>query len=376
MEVTTGGTLSGLLGPVFLLAPLALPALRKSHGRRLLLGALVFGATYFSNISTRFLIAPLPFVALALALALSAVPRLAIGVALVHAVISWPALIPKYADPQAWRLAKIPWREALRIKPEGPYLDARLQNYFVDRLIEAKTAPGSTVFTYSPIPEAYTSRRIRVEFQSAENKISGALLWTPLVPEYAPTRRLHFAFPRQTLRGVRVVQTATGDDLWSVHELRIFDAARELPRAPEWRLLAQPYPWGVQNGFDNSIATFWLCGDPVRPGQFIEAQFHRDETADAVLIETAPNQPSIRLKLEGLDTAGRWIPLSAAPAISDSPRPLGLRRAVAEELKRRGNDYLLVFDANRGADDLRQNADLWGIRLVGEDRGARLYQLP
>ena len=68
MQVTTYGSLAGLLGPVFLLAPIALLALRRREGRQLLLAALVFGATYFSNISTRFLIPPLPFVALAMAL--------------------------------------------------------------------------------------------------------------------------------------------------------------------------------------------------------------------------------------------------------------------------------------------------------------------
>ena len=376
MEVTTRGSLSGLLGPVFLLSPLALLALRKSAGRRLLLAALVFGANYFSNIGTRFLIAPLPFVALAMALVLSAVPRLAIAVALIHAVISWPALVPKYAIPQAWRLTKIPWREALRLKPEGPYIESRLPDYAIDRLIEEKTPPGSTVFTFTPIPEAYTTRRVRVEFQSAENKLSGDTLWTAMVPEYVPTWRLRFSFPRQSLRGIRVLQTGTGPDLWSVHELRVLDGSRELSRAPQWRLTAHPYPWTVQSAFDNSLVTFWLCGETAHPGQFLEVQFHGDETADAVLIETAPNQWSVRLKLQGLDPAGHWIPLAAAPAASDAPRPLGLRRAAAEELKRRGNDYLLVFDTNVGADDLRANAELWGIRLVGEDRGARLYQLP
>jgi hypothetical protein len=53
-----------------------------------------------------------------------------------------------------------------------------------------------------------------------------------------------------------------------------------------------------------------------------------------------------------------------------------LRRAVAAELKRRGIDYLLLFDTDNGADDLRLNADLWGIRPAGEYKGARLYQLP
>ena len=55
---------------------------------------------------------------------------------------------------------------------------------------------------------------------------------------------------------------------------------------------------------------------------------------------------------------------------------IGLRRAVTGELKRRGIDYLLVFDTDNGADDLRLNSDLWGMRAVGDYKGARLYQLP
>ena len=53
LEVTTYGSLSGLLGPVLLLAPLGLIALRRREGRQLWLAALVFGANYFSNISAR-----------------------------------------------------------------------------------------------------------------------------------------------------------------------------------------------------------------------------------------------------------------------------------------------------------------------------------
>jgi hypothetical protein len=49
---------------------------------------------------------------------------------------------------------------------------------------------------------------------------------------------------------------------------------------------------------------------------------------------------------------------------------------VAEELKRRGIDYVLFFEDDMGADDLRGNADLYGIRQAGEYKGARLYQLP
>jgi hypothetical protein len=381
MQVTTYGSLSGLLGPVFLLAPLGLVALRRKEGRQLWLAALVFSLNYFSNIAARFLIPSMPFVALSLALALSAIQHLAVAVAMLSAVLSWPAMVGRYAHPDAWRLLRIPWKEALRIRPEEAYLERRLDHYGLDRLIEQNTAPGSTVFTFVPIPEAYTSRHIRVEYQSAGNQIAGKILWTAVAPEFAPTWRLRFRFPRQSLRGTRVVQTnGTSEDVWSIHEFRIYDGERELPREPAWRLSAQPYPWAIQDAFDNSLATFWLCSEPLRPGQFAAVDFHAERTADSVVLETAPNQSAIRLKLEGLIEgdagAGRWQLLAAAPTPFDAPRPLGLRRAVAAELKRRGIDYLLVFDTDNGADDLRLNADLFGIRAVGEYRGARLYQLP
>ena len=70
----------------------------------------------------------MPFVALAMMLALRTMPRVSIAIALIHAVISWPSLVPKYAHRDAWRLDKIPWREALRIGPEEGYLERRLFN--------------------------------------------------------------------------------------------------------------------------------------------------------------------------------------------------------------------------------------------------------
>ena len=385
MEATVYGSLSGLLGPVFLLAPLGLLALRRREGRQLWLAALVFGVNYFSNIATRFLIPPLPFVALAMTLALSAMlPQLAVAAAMVSAVLSWPSVIPRYSHADAWRLLKIPWRDALRLRPEEGYLETHLIYYGVDRMIERRTAPGSTVFTFVPVPEAYTSRHIRVAYQSAANQIAGKILLTAVATEYMPTWRLRFRFPRQTLRGLRVVQTngstnrdtTRDDDTWSIHEFRIYDGDRELRRAAEWRLTAQSYPWGIQDAFDNSLATFWLCGETLKPGQFVRVDFHGDQTADSVVLESAPNQYAARLKLEGQDAAGRWQLLAAAPTAGDAPRPLGLRRAAAGELKRRGIDYLLIFDSDNGAADLRLNADLWGILAVGDYKGARLYQLP
>ncbi|PWT96803.1 MAG: hypothetical protein C5B51_32680 [Terriglobia bacterium] len=376
MQVTTYGRLSGALGPVFLLTPLGLFAARRREGRQLLLAALVFGATYFSNIGARFLIPPLPFLALSVALALSAVPALAVAIMLLHAVLSWPSIVPKYAREDAWRFRGFPWREALRLRSEESYLERRLPDYGVARLIDTRTAAGATVLTLNPIPEAYTSRRVLVEYQSAGNQVSGRILRTGAVPEYAPTLRLQFRFPRQSLTAVRVAQTATGTGLWTIHELRIFDGARELARAPAWRLRAKPTPWGIQDAFDNSPVTFWICGEPLHPGMFVEVDFGGREQADSVQIETSPNQGQARLRLEGQGMDGAWKSLSEAPQQSEQARPLGLRPAVAAELKRRGIDYLLLFDKDLGADDLRRNTARWQIREAGSYQGARLYELP
>jgi hypothetical protein len=384
IQVTTYGKLSGLLGPVFLLAPVALVSVFRREGRRLLLASLIFGAPYLMNIGTRFLIPPLPFIALATALALSSVPgsvgRGMLGaVVLVHAYLCWPSRVPKYGKDDAWRLHGIPWREALRIRSEDPYLERWVPHYDAVQMIEAVTPPGSTVFTSEPIPEAYTSRRILVEYQATENQAIGRTLRIGALPQDAPTSRLRFSFPRQALWGIRVVQTANptgpGPALWKIHELRIFDGDRELARRPEWRLRARPYAWGIQNAFDNSSVTFWISGDRLRPGMYVQVDFGAEETADALEIETTPDQWQVQLMLEGEAASREWKPILSAQEQTEEVRPLGLRRAVASELKRRGVDYVLMFDQNAGADDLWRNTARWGVRLVGTAKGAKLYQL-
>ncbi|HEY2016958.1 MAG TPA: hypothetical protein VGH38_25815 [Bryobacteraceae bacterium] len=376
LQVTTFGSLSGLLGPVFLLAPVALLSLRRHEGRQLLLAGAVFGANYFSNIGTRFLLPPLPFIALAMMLVLAAKPRLAIGIAVLHALISWPSVVGRYCHPDAWRLVKIPWREALRIKPEDGVLRSNLPFYGAARMVEQSAAPGSTIFTFTPIPDAYTARKVLVAYQSAANITSRAVFFTGYVPEYAPTWALRFAFERQPLRSLRVVQTNSGGDSWSIHDLRIFDGAAELPRDSGWRLTARPNPWGIGNIMDDRPLSFWMASDTLRPGQLVQMDFPSEQVADSVLIRAAPNQYGIRLELQGSDAFRDWHLLAAEPEIGDLPPPPNLRRAAARELKRRGIDYLLLFDGEFGAEDVDRHTDLWGVSRAGEYKGAKLYQLP
>lgn len=376
VEATVHGSLGGVLGPVFLLAPLGLAALRKPLGRQLWLAALVFGANYFSNIGSRFLIPPLPFVALAMAMAMTTLPGMALAVVLLHAVLGWPAVVAKFAPTGSWRLTLTPWRDALHLRDPGHYYKNYLPLYPACELIEKVTPPGSTVLTLKAIPEAYTSRRILVDWESAANQVAVRIFQSAATGKEQPNGRLRFTFPPRGLRAIRVRQTASGTDIWSINELRIFSGGRELPREQTWRLTAQPNPWSIQDAFDNSPVTFWRSGEAIHPGMFVEVDFGAMWEADQVVLEGPVDQYGIRLELEGETGDGSWQRLGDRPAASDGAPYLGFRRAAAEELKRRGIDYILCFQDEAGAEDVRRNRDLWGVEEVGAAAGARLYRLP
>src|SRR5207244_7375293 len=125
LEVTMRGcALCGLLGPMFLLAPLGLLAVRFAEGRKLLLAAALFLLPYSANIGTRFLIPALPFVALSMGLAVSGSNLAAVMMAVTHAIFSWPLVIGLYSQPDAWRLLdKIPLRQALRLESEDSFVN-------------------------------------------------------------------------------------------------------------------------------------------------------------------------------------------------------------------------------------------------------------
>jgi len=377
LEVTVrGSVLGGLLGPVFLLAPVGLGAVAWPAGRQLLLAAAIFGAPYAANIGTRFLIPPAPFLALAMGLVLARLPGAVPVVVLVHTLASWPSVLTRYCAPTAWRLTGIPWRAALRLQSEEDFLNSKTTLYGVARMIERLAPPGSRVLSLDQIPEAYTSRDVIVGYQSAFGNVAREMLYTPLMSDVVPAGRVRFRFPPQALRAIRVVQTASGGpDHWSIAELRLFHGERELDRAPDWRLRAHPNPWGVQRAFDASPLTRWRSWQELFPGMFVAVDLGRREIVDSVLLECSRDQYKVALKLEGRDESGAWKLLSDAPEQWEGTLELGLRRGAVEELKALGITHLLLFDHDFGADDFRTKGAVWGVTQLGEWYGARLYRL-
>ena len=123
-----GARLQGIIGPVFLLSPLALFALAFPLGRQLLITFLFFFLPYLSNIGTRFLIPLLPFLCLALCMVLESWRGCLAPVLVLHFFLSWPRVVRIYA-PGTMGLDTPRWDETLGEIPKEQVLTARLAGY-------------------------------------------------------------------------------------------------------------------------------------------------------------------------------------------------------------------------------------------------------
>jgi hypothetical protein len=372
-----GNLLAGFLGPLFLLTPLALLALRVPAGRQLWLAAVVFALPYYANVGTRFLIPAAPFVSLALALTFANAGGLLLVLTLAHAISCWPSIEKRYCVFSAWRLNDIPFQAALRIEPQESFIGRRSQQYNESRMIDRLVPPGERVFTFTQMADSYTSHEILVGYQAAFNEILEDILWTPLFNSFQPTRILTFRFSSRELRAIRVVQTEKAKDVqWGVAELHVLSGANELARAPDWRLSARPNPWDVQMAFDNSPVTRWRSWQVAEPGMFVQVDFGRAQMADAVVVESSDEGYQTKTKLEGMNPLGQWTTIVDKPAETSRATRVNLRLAAATELKARGIHYILVEKSDLRSEDFQIYTSLWGMKCIGEwNSVARLYHI-
>lgn len=367
-----GGSVGGIIGPVFLLSPLGLLAIRRREGRRLLLAALVFAIPAYLNTGARFLIPCLPFLAMALGLAVANTRGALLAMTVFEAIACWPSFLSTYCDSWAWRIDRVPIRAALRKDPEWPYLVRHNGDVNLRGPIAQNVPPDGLIFATSGKPEAYIDRNIIVSYESALGNLAYDMVMAPL-NGYKPSHRLHFKILPAATRGVRVVQTATGKEYWTVAEMRVYSQGRELPRAADWRLSAWPNGWEVQLAFDNSYATRWSTWQSMSPGDRLQIDFARPETVDEVVLECAPSGEA-HLQLELLNSHGRWVPMTDTAEQSFVEAPMGLRRAAALELKARGIGFMLI-DSDFFAKDMKMYKAYWGITELALVNGTYLYRI-
>jgi hypothetical protein len=354
--LTVLGTPSGsLLGPVFLLAPFALLALRYHEGRRLVAAAALVGLPGLAGGEARWMLPSLPFLALAMGLAFQKAPGALGMLAAAQVSFCFPLVMPAYTNPDAWRLHGVPLQAALRRVPENEYLNSHLPGYVEAMLLEQCVPPGARVFALTDVAREYTKAAV------ITGGVTRDALLTPMRAQLQPARELRFRFAARRIRAVRLRGPGT------VAEFRVLANGREVPRAPGWRLRAAPEVRAAAMAFDNSYVTRWA-------GTSLEAEFPAPVEADTVLLQCPRSQSGAAPALEVRGEDGTWAAAGAAEA-ADVAAPLHLREAAVEELRVRGVPYLLVRNRDEGASDFRANAAIWGITPVMELFDARVYRV-
>lgn len=370
-----GERLAGLLGPVFLLLPFALLALRRPEGRRLLLAGAVFLVPYFGNIGTRFLMSSIPFLALALAMVLDEFRLVSPLVVALHALLSWPSVLPLYAGTYAWRLERPNWSAALRITPEETYLLQARDDHQMVRRLDAVVPAGEAIFSPAIGNSAYHTRNLIGPFESRLGNRTYDMLFRATIDDLRTTRRLRFHFPALTARRLRVVINVRNDQPLAISEVRLWNDSKELPRDPSWRLRASVNPWEVQSAFDNSPLTVWTVGQRTEPGMFLQIDLGAVRTVDEVTVDVPEVQRWADSQISVDSGDGVWKSVPNQPTQDKLDWPPRMRRAAIEEMKASGFRWLLLRDGELLADDFVERSAQWGVHQVEYANRCRLWRL-
>lgn len=369
-----GGRLGGLLGPVFLLSPLALFVIVTPAGRRLLAMAAFFSLPCLGAMEARVLVPALPFLALSLALVLARV-KLAVPAAVaLHVVLSWPAFAGFYAGDAAWMLQGSQWRAALRIEPEDGYLSRSLPGYRTGRLLDSLVPDGERILTLAPFQEIYHSRTILDGDQSREGRRLREVLWAALVENHQPVHRQDLRFEPRRVRKIGLLPAPfSGQARWGINEVHAYYGETELSPTPQWRIQAAPNPVDAPFAIDGSPVTRWTSGRTAHKSMGITLDFGRPVLVDRLLIDAAADQER-PAHLMAETAPDQWEVVEIDSTGYEAAAPADLRRAAIRELRRSGVDWLLVHQEDRGA-ELRDQAAEWGIEVHPLDEGYLAFDL-
>jgi hypothetical protein len=322
----TGGH-QGLLGPAFLLLPLALSALYRKRGRRLLGCSLLLAAPFLADTGTRFLLPALVPASLALVSILPA-PALVLAVA-GQAIGSAPPVLDLYERRPDWRIRDIPLKAALRVLPEQDYLRRTLPGFPIGRMVVRNTSPGAQIFVCTALPESYIPRKLLFYWQSALAERFTNGLHLAAISHGTPAELLSLRWEPDRYRSLRMT---------ALSELRIVETG-----APSSAVLEAWRPWTT--------------------GQTLNIPFTRARTGADLLIWPAD---SARPTIEALSRLKRWQTVEASG--ERSRYNIDLRRDVTAYLRRCGYRYILIPVAGEGfaeiGVDMARHPAAWGVKEV------------
>ncbi len=379
-ELTVGGSkIPENLGPVYVLAPVALAGVFWPETRFLLLTAAAAGGSFVGNKDARFLISAIPPLMMAVAFVLGRLPRPSLVLYLtagVQLVLSWPGVARNFSLPDVPgpSLDSVSWPAALRKEPEDSYLAKRDDAYVMARQIEKRIPKDQVVLALrGGAAQSYTARFILSSYRSAVAEKAFDLIYANEDSATEPRWRWTAHFTRALARQVRISQLAASPELWTINEIHLLRGGKRLPAAPQWRWNAYPNPWDIGFLFDGREVTRWRSWEQMRPGMYVQVEFIRPELIDGVDFLSGNDPSATKMDPRLLDDSGHWLPAVSVGWHQDPP--VDLRRAATQELQRQGIRYLLISQDAWDAHVFREDPQLWGIHELASTNQATLYEI-
>ena len=387
LELTVhGGKLGGMLGPVFLLAPLGLLAWRLPVGKALLTAALVSALPWWANAGTRFLIPALVFISLAMGMALGMLPgrwRYSLGCLVLagHSLSGWPNLLLLWHSGQVWRLDEIPWAAALRLEPEHEYLRRRIPYFKAAQILSREAGPQDRVLSLEPLAEAYFSSDLLVSYQGARNEDLYRGMLAAIEPDLWPARELRVQWNERVLTGFRIVQRNDhSSSHWILSEIQFHRNDDLVAADTRWDIRATPFPWTAGRIFDKNPLTAWNSGEPLYHGMAVEVTFPGALTINRAHVIYPWGQYYSEFDYQGRSVEGEWAPLEAWTDLRVRPvSALEMKDWVGESLRRAGIGFLVINTEGGGhnvvSPHIAKDPGVWGLEEIGQDGAVRIYRV-
>jgi 4-amino-4-deoxy-L-arabinose transferase-like glycosyltransferase len=362
-ELIVGGTYAGTMGPVFFALPLGLLALRKPAGRLCWMAAALLAVPWFWNTGARFLMPALPFLAMALALGVAALPRQALWACVtVQAVGCWPQVMGLYHPAYTWRLERVPWRAALRIEPEQDYLASVLPAYGVAHLLEDNTRPGERIFSLISVPTAYTDREVLEYWHSAQADRLYDALSVAMAP-HDPVFEVKAEWDPHAMLGLRMRMPKALPVEWQINDIELLAGGGGVLRGSQGQLRGWPNPWELPLAFDGNPATRWRTWGPIRAGMYLESDFDRAQVLSGAVVTSPAAHDALPLEFYGRESDG-WRLLASRPVVTQ--KVLGdVRMAATRTIRSAGFRYILADNGTEGTSVIGAamlgHAAEWGV---------------
>jgi hypothetical protein len=342
-EVLWGWRVHGMVGPAFILAPLALASPL----------AVVMTIPWWLNAGARFLMPALPFIASEMTKRL---PRYVVGALIaVQAVASWPNVMELY-EPRSWRMTA--------------YTRPVTWDYHVAKMVEKHTTPRDRIFDIHGVHGALVDRQFFGSWHSARNEIGLRTLEFARIPGEEKLYEVNATFPRRMANALRIKLRGT-----SVVEVEMYDGDFRLPNRRRWSLDAKPNPRETPLAFDGNLATRWMAFEDAKQGQYLSVDFEGTESLTRVRIVGTRWDGEPPQAIELLEK-GSWM---SVPYNEQKLQPPDLRPQAIARLKRDGFTHIVARAGYDGSGQLGYSlanyAPEWRIDVLDSYDTVYLFKL-